>query len=109
MNIRNYHKYFSDFSLETSTNTTDTFGGVVVGKSSKIIRGYFSKSTTTTRDLGNGIPETRSGGILFTDPDVILSTGDILDGKLQVIDFDKHPSHVEYSVKFIDKWGESAS
>jgi len=107
MNIRNYHKYFSDFTVTTSTDAKDAFGGVVVSTKTEVIRGYFSKTNTSTRDLGNGIPNSASGGILFTDPNVELFLGDIISGNLQVIDFDKHPSHNEYSVKFISKWAHN--
>ena len=109
MNIRNYRKYFTKWNVQTSTNTKDDFGGIVVGTVTREIEGYLSKSMTNTRDTGNGIPTTRSGGILFTYPDVLLVEGDILDNQYQIIDSDKHASHNEYSVKFIEKWGNEVS
>ena len=108
MNIRNYHKYFSDHTVKSSITTKDSFGALSVGTSTKTIRGYISRSLTNTRD-GDNIPTTVSGGILFTDPNVHLTTGDIVDDKFQIIDYDRHPSHNEYSVKLVDRYGDERS
>lgn len=109
MNIKNYLKHFTDWTVETSFNAKDEYGGMEVGVDTRAIKGYFSKSMTTTRDTGEGIHETRSGGILFTKPNVHLVNGDILNRQYQVIDFNKFKSHNEYSVKYLDKWGDSST
>jgi len=107
MNIRNYHKYFKDYTVKTSTNITDDFGGITVGFTIKKIRGYFSKSMSSSGgDYIN--PRTISTGILFTDPTTLLNTGDILDGRYQIIDYDKHASHNEYKLEFKDTFGNNA-
>ena len=108
MNIANYHKYFTSWNVETSTTEKDSFGGIIVGTKTRQINGYLSKSLTTTRDEDN-IPQTVSGGILFVDPEIHLTTGDILNKQYQVIDYDRHPSHNEYTVKLLDKWGDNQS
>lgn len=105
MNIRAYQKYFTKWTVKTSTNTKDTFGAIVVGESTRDIMGYLSKSMTSSKDTGNGVATTRSGGILFTMPDVDLVQGDILNNQYQVVDLVKHTSHNEYAVVFVDKWG----
>jgi len=108
MNIRNYHKYFRDYAVRTSTTIKDTFGGITVGETTKTIRGYFSKSMSSSGgDYIN--PQTVSNGILFTDPTTLLNTGDILDDRYQIIDYDKHASHNEYMLKFIDNYGNNAN
>ena len=108
MNIKNYQKYFKKWSVKTSVNSVDDFGGIVVTAAEKEIEGYFSKSKTSNGQGGEDIPTTRSGGILFTFPEVVLNTGDILSNQYQVIDFDYFPSHNEYQVSFTDKWNKGA-
>ena len=108
MNIQNYVKYFKKWTVKTSVNTPDTFGGVEVTATEKDIEGYLSKSMSSNAQSGEAIPTTRSGGILFTKPDVLLNTGDILNNQYQVIDFDNFASHNEYRLSFIDKFNKGA-
>lgn len=108
MNIQNYVKHFTKWKVKTSVNSTDTFGGVEVTATEKDIEGYLSKSMSSSGQSGEAIPTTRSGGILFTKPEVDLNTGDILNSQYQVIDFDKFPSHNEYRLNYIDKWNKGA-
>ena len=76
-----------------------------VSETTKDVIGRLSKSMTSNGEDGANIPTTRSGGIFFTLPETKLKTGDILDNQYQIIDFDYFPSHNEYRLKFIDKWG----
>ena len=108
MIIDSYVKYFTKWKVETSINTTDTFGGKEVATTEKDIEGYLSKSMSSNGQSGEAIPTTRSGGILFTKPEVTLNTGDILNNQYQVIDFDNFPSHNEYRLNYIDKWKKGA-
>ena len=108
MNIQNYVKHFTKWKVKTSFNSTDDFGGIEVTPTEKDIEGYLSKSMSSSGQSGEAIPITRSGGILFTKPEVDLNTGDILNNQFQVIDFDKFNSHNEYRLNFISRWNKGA-
>ena len=108
MNIANttlWKKYSKKWSVKTTTNAKDSFGGMEVSSTTKDVMGRLSKSMTSNSQDGATIPTTQSGGVFFTLPETILITGDILDNQYQIIDFDYFPSHNEYRLKFIDKWG----